>query len=107
MGRAFSYAGIPAVITSLWKVRDAKVPEIMQGFYEALYNGKPASQALTEARRSFIRQSDKFNAHPSYWGAFISIGDTLPIKNEGYTKWFWAGGILVFLLTGVMIYRLS
>ncbi len=107
MGRAFSYAGIPAVITSLWKVRDAKVPEIMQGFYEALYNGKPASQALTEARRSFIRQSDKFNAHPAYWGAFISIGDTLPIKNEGYTKWFWAGGILVFLLTGVMIYRLS
>ncbi len=95
MGRAFAYAGIPAVVTSLWPVSDAKVPAFMSTFYEALFNGQTSTAALTTAKRNYLQHSDKFNAHPAYWGAFIAIGDTLPAEHEGYPLWILRGLLLL------------
>lgn len=73
MADAFSYAGSPTLIASLWKVADQPTSELMLKFYGELKQGKPRGEALREAQVALLEQP-KF-AHPFYWAPFTLMGD--------------------------------
>jgi len=71
MPLGFLYAGVPAVIASLWRVNDDSTAELFADFYIRLAKGTPKLQAFTEARLELKKKYPD----PYHWGAFIYIGD--------------------------------
>ncbi len=72
--RGFMYAGVPRVVSSLWRVPDDATAELMTRFYTAhLKAGLPASQALRQAQLSLYRQ--RSSTDPYHWAAFLFQGD--------------------------------
>lgn len=70
---AFSYAGSPTLVASLWKVADQPTQELMLSFYQGLKAGQGRGQALRQAQVSLLEQPRY--AHPFYWAPFTLMGD--------------------------------
>jgi CHAT domain-containing protein len=67
----FERAGAEAVIASLWNAEDKTTREIMVEFYRQLQQGKSKSEALRQAKLSYIKNFD----HPFIWSHLVLIGD--------------------------------
>ena len=107
LAHAFTYAGVPASIMSLWKVPDEATSQIMIDFYKNLKAGKEKDEALRLAKLSWLN-NDAIPAqmkHPYYWAGFIASGDTTPLIFEEPSSILYLG-ILAFLiaLAGVFIF---
>ncbi len=77
LARAFAYAGAKAIVTTLWSVKDQQTASISVAFYKNLAAGNSKSQALREAKLSFLseaRGKGSFS-HPYYWAGIVGIGD--------------------------------
>ena len=74
--RAFVLAGAKTLVMSLWKVPDQETQELMEDFYQRLWEGQPRAEALREAQ---LDMKDKHPDEPLYWGAFICQGDPGPL----------------------------
>ncbi len=87
ISRAFSYAGCPSVVMSLWKIPDAVTTEIMTAFYEELSAGKTKDEALRQAQLRFLNNTDDpLYHHPYFWAGFVVMGDTSPLPS-GSALW--------------------
>ncbi len=74
LASAFTRAGSPALIATLWSVDDKSTKELMLDFYENLRDGNHDKlEALRQAQISLLG-SGKFD-HPFFWAPFILIGD--------------------------------
>lgn len=97
LARAFLYAGAPSVVTTLWQVNDFASAALVEVFYSNLAKGMSKSQALQQAKLTFLSKTNEISGHPSYWGSFIIIGNPEPLPRNQY--WLWlamlAGGIIV------------
>lgn len=71
--RAFLYAGSPAVVSTLWRIDDLAASRLMESFYRRLLSGEAAADALRQAQLSLLH--DPATADPSYWAAFLVVGD--------------------------------
>lgn len=82
LSRAFTYAGCPALVSTLWSVHPESTCVITELFFENLKNGKPIDEALREAQKvyidNYVKSTDKIDknisAHPFYWAGIIPIG---------------------------------
>lgn len=103
LARAFSYAGCPSVVMSLWQADDAATRSIMRYFYTYLKNGESKSEALRHARLQFLSETDK--KHPHYWAPFVLIGNDQPMtfSTTAYWQYFLIG--LFILAIGMLGYR--
>ncbi len=81
IGWAFLYAGAGAVVSSLWRVSDARTAPLMAGFYGALRNGLSKSSALRAAQLQAL--ADDPGAHPAFWGAFQLLGSPAALSRGG------------------------
>jgi CHAT domain-containing protein len=63
---AFARAGAHQVVSALWRVDDTTTPELMDVFYRGLAQGKPASEALREAKLSMLHSRSR-EQRPYYW----------------------------------------
>ncbi len=97
--RAFSYAGARSLITTLWKVSDAKATEFMNGLYTQLQKKKPKDRALREATQAYLQANNDHLAHPFFWASFINIGSAEPVDLARPFAWWWA---LALLAAGVV-----
>ncbi len=79
IARAFAYAGVKNLCTSLWSVNDHSTAQIMQAFYQYLKEGKTKDEALRLAKLDYIKNSPNQLAHPFFWAAFVLIGDCKPV----------------------------
>lgn len=70
---AFSFAGTPAVVASLWSVSDVSTRELMLSFYEGLKAGRTPAQSLQQAQVKMLKT--KGREHPFFWAGFQLIGD--------------------------------
>lgn len=101
LGRAFSYAGVPAIVMSHWQVDDEATSKLMEFFYEGLANGLTKSEALRQAKLHYMKEASPLASHPFYWGSFIVVGDDSSLVSN-YTYWIVlsvivAGVVLVFI----------
>ncbi len=100
--RAFTFAGVPATVASLWEVPDQSTSEIMENFYRYLKRGKSKSVALQNAKLDYLtnHKGSKL-AQPYYWAGFILYGDqTAVTKPTSNTIWYFLvlGVLLIFTL---------
>ncbi len=71
LGRAFIYAGTPAVVVSQWDVSDRATAFLMDRFYAALARGGGPAKALRQAQ---LATRERY-PHPALWAAFVAIGE--------------------------------
>jgi CHAT domain-containing protein len=71
LGRAFIYAGTPAVIVSQWDVSDRATAFLMDRFYQALAAGGGPAAALRTAQLAARARYP----NPALWAAFVAIGE--------------------------------
>lgn len=71
LARAFSHAGVPTTIASLWKVGDQSTLGLVEAFYSTL--GEDSAAALSAAQREMIATSGP-RSHPAAWAAFQVYG---------------------------------
>jgi CHAT domain-containing protein/tetratricopeptide (TPR) repeat protein len=80
LSRAFFYAGVPAVVMSLWKVADDSTSSLMVEMYGDLLAGAAPIAALSKAKRSFLGAGSRWQ-HPYFWAPFILFG--APVTGSG------------------------
>jgi CHAT domain-containing protein len=67
-------AGAPTTVASQWKVESSSTTELMIEFHRQLLTGKVSkAEALRRAQLKLMR--DPKYKHPSYWAAWVIIGD--------------------------------
>jgi CHAT domain-containing protein len=102
LGRAFTYAGCPNIISTLWKADDKSTAWIMQKFYSYYNNGNDAATALQKAKLDYLNSSEieKRIKTPHYWAHLVLTG--IPENKNNNTKWIWIlSGIT---LSGILFY---
>lgn len=102
LGRGFAALGIPATITTLWKVENQSMYRITELFYQHLAEGHPKDVALQKAKIDFMK-SNALNSLPYYWAAPVLIGNTDPLLTPRYDHTMWililsiiAAGLIAF-----------
>lgn len=103
LARAFSAAGVPATVMSLWLLHENSAPLLVEAFFAYLQAGKTKDEALRLAKLDFLGKDENFEmAHPFYWAGLAALGDMraldLPGKPFPYT---WALGGFVLLGLGM------
>lgn len=70
LARPFLIAGAQEVVSTLWKIDDARTADFMATFYQSLVEEQAGTaQALAAAQRHMRRH--RASAHPYYWAGFI------------------------------------
>jgi CHAT domain-containing protein len=103
IARAFTYAGCPNIIASLWKADDKSTAWIIQRFYHYLQNGAPAAAALQKAKLDYLQSPDieKRFKSPNYWAHLVLTG--IPEREKNSLRWLWVTAIL-FVIPGIFYY---
>lgn len=103
LSRAFSFAGCPNLITSLWKAEDNATAYISSRFYSHLQGGMPFARALQQAKLDLLHDRQQVQYHsPQYWSHLIFIG-TPARSGPPWGVWLLAG--LVGLAGGITLWR--
>jgi pentatricopeptide repeat protein len=101
MQKAFFEAGANSIVVSLWDVSDKYTSVFMESFYENIMNGMSKTEALRNAKLSFIKNH---SANPYYWSSFVLAGNPSPLKLEKPTS---VSLILTFILVIALIVYLT
>lgn len=107
MHRAFTTAGIPATVASLWNAPDQSTKELMIAFYENLQLGQNKAKALRQAKLDYLKNTkDKNLQHPFYWAGFVLSGNESPIElgNKPFWKKPVLKTIILLFIVGIGIY---
>ena len=103
LSRAFSYAGCPAVITSLWKAEDNATAYLTQKLYYYLQRGFAKDEALQKAKLDYLTDdaiAPNFKT-PNFWAQLILVGDTSPVTgSEVDSRNIFA--VIIVLLVGIL-----
>lgn len=82
LARPFLVAGAARVVSTLWKIDDARTAEFMETFYRRLLEqGDTPARALAAAQRKMRQRPE--TAHPYYWAGFILTGNSLQASSQG------------------------
>lgn len=82
LARAFTYAGIPSVIMTLWDVDDISSGNILPAFYQILKDGYDKDAALRFAKLNYLEKTkSEIETHPAFWSGIVLYGN-----NRGFRK---------------------
>jgi len=105
LARNFIAAGAKSVVNSLWKVDDESTSRLMGYFYENLAKGQRKSEALRNAKLTFLENADAMTSHPYFWSGFVLIGDDSPIVKKSNKIWWIPGGLLLLIAVGWITHK--
>jgi len=82
LARAFFYAGARALLVSHWQVDSDAAVKLTTGAFTALKTNPAAggAGALQQAMTAMIKNGRDNEAHPSNWGPFSLVGETMMLK---------------------------
>jgi len=100
LSRAFTYAGCPSLLMSLWSVPDGGTATVVNTFLEQLQQGKTKDEALQTAQLKYLDNTSSDRLHPMYWAGFVPSGDMQVVKFNNTRNWWWA----ILLLVCVVLY---
>ncbi|RYZ25566.1 MAG: CHAT domain-containing protein, partial [Chitinophagaceae bacterium] len=97
LSRAFSYAGCPNTITSLWKANDFSTAYLTKRIYHYLNSGKSIAKAVQQAKKDYLadKSINPRLKQPYYWAHLIFMGNYTPAKD---TNWFALMAPALFIL---------
>lgn len=99
LARAFNYAGVPAIVTTLWKIDDESTSEIMEYFYQNLNNGLNKKEALRQAKLTYLElNDDDILKHPYYWSGIVLTGNVEQVASANYFIWILLGVLLLIFV---------
>jgi CHAT domain-containing protein/tetratricopeptide (TPR) repeat protein len=75
LARAFAVAGVPCIVSSLWKVDDAQSEHVTSHFYHQLNAGNSVAESIRAAQLEFLARGGSA-AHPFFWAGFAPSGYT-------------------------------
>jgi tetratricopeptide (TPR) repeat protein len=109
--RAFTYAGVPATVASLWSVPDQASKEIMKHFYDYLSKGKNKGEALRLAKLSYLEETDDPHfRHPFFWAGFVLYGDNGALQmspKQNKPAVIWIAGLLIVVMFAGLFFRMK
>ena len=76
LAAAFSVAGAPTLLASLWTVETNAAHDLMLAFFKS-WNGqrrKSAAAALADGIKAYLTVADRAHHHPRFWAPFITFG---------------------------------
>lgn len=100
---AFTHAGCPSVLMSLWKIDEKSSAEIIERFYGYLYKGKRKSMALKLAKLDYLKNAPRELQDPYYWAGLTIMGSDVPIYHSSSRVW-WLIGMLIFISGGLFLF---
>jgi len=100
LSRAFTYAGCPSLLMSLWSVPDGGTAELVDAFLEQLQQGKTKDKALQTAQLKYLNNTSPDRLHPMYWAGLVPSGDMQAVKFSHNSPWWWG----IILILGIIIY---
>jgi len=80
LARAFTYAGCPSLIMSLWRIPDASTTKITDTFFEYLQTDLTKDKALQKAKLAYLDNASEIKSHPVYWAGLVATGDLSPVN---------------------------
>ena len=75
---------------SLWNSNDEVASALIGNFYKTMKVGKPAAQAMREARQAYLQaeaSNDPLKYHPHYWASVVMVGEEGPYLTQGPKSW--------------------
>lgn len=107
LARAFSYAGCPSTVMSLWSIPDESTSKVMLAFYKNLKNGEPKDIALQKAKLEYLENCPPQYSIPNEWGATVVIGNISPIDFRTWWQkpWFLGFVALLIAIWGILFFR--
>ncbi|NTV83405.1 MAG: CHAT domain-containing protein, partial [Bacteroidales bacterium] len=107
LARAFTYAGMPSVMMTLWDVEDISTGNILPFFYRLLREGYDKDIALRQAKLKYLeRTKPEIETHPAFWSGFVLYGNNRGFRQEIvgiYTISLLIMGGLIILITFAMV----
>ncbi|MFN3802039.1 CHAT domain-containing protein [Belliella pelovolcani] len=99
ISRAFSFAGCPNIVTTLWKAEDLATAYISTRFYHHLDKGSGYADALRLAQLDLLSdpQMSQFH-HPSFWSHLVFIGNHQPRNSMKSIIWY----VIAILLSALL-----
>lgn len=82
LARAFQYAGVKSIITTLWPVNDLAGISIMDFYYKNLEKQQNKHVALQQSKLKYLEEADNITAHPYFWACYTMLGDTQPLQKS-------------------------
>ncbi len=108
LSRAFTYAGCPSLVMSLWSVPSKATSQLMMDFHQNLKEGNPIDEALRKAKLSYLEEASTERMYPYFWAGFIPIGNTqniLPKPTILTYSWIWLPIAFITLLIGFLLIK--
>ncbi len=102
LARGFLFAGSHSLVMSMWEVEDFSGAAVIKSFYRFIKNGQSKSDALRNARLSFLKNADQVRSHPYFWASLVVYGDDSPLYFNG--KKILAGGLLLLITVSLLFY---
>jgi CHAT domain-containing protein len=100
--RAFTQAGVPTTVSSLWEAPDDATQKIMVEFYKQLKSGKTKGRALQLAKINYLKTTkNKELKAPFYWAGFVINGNNNPVMVDNST--FNTTNIVIFIAICILI----
>jgi CHAT domain-containing protein len=102
LARAFTYAGCPNIIGSLWKADDKSTAWIMKRFYKYYDDGNNAATALQKAKLDYILspEIEKRFKSPNYWAHLVLTG--VPENRTNSHMWLWIAGVIAIVVIAIL-----
>lgn len=75
LSSGFQFAGVPAIVMSLWEVNDRFGALVVDKFYLYLSEGMAKNKALHLAKTEVLAQGNALYSHPYYWAGLTLMGE--------------------------------
>lgn len=105
LARAFSDAGCPSLVTSLWQVDDLSASDLVTNFFKNIQKGQSKSSSLRDAKLRYLKTAEPTRSHPFYWANLIVMGNDQPLvkKTEMPVWWIIAAGATLIFVFGITL----
>jgi len=100
LSRAFTYAGCPSLMMSLWSIYEGSSANILEIFLKNLKKGNSKDVALRQAKLDYLANTSTIYSHPNYWAGLVLTGNTNAMEFKHPLNGFWWILTVLLLLFG-------
>jgi len=98
LSRAFTYAGCPSLLMSLWSIDEKPSADILETFFKKIKKGKPKDEALQQAKLNYLENTPTKFSHPNYWAGLVLTGNTQAMQFQNSLSGVWWVLVLFLIL---------